>query len=57
MEAVEQEGTGLGLALSKGLMEAMGGSIGAESSPGVGSTFWLELKMVTENPEVLDDNH
>ncbi len=56
MEAVEQEGTGLGLALSKGLMEAMGGGIGAESSPGEGSTFWLELKMITERPEALKEN-
>ena len=37
------EGTGLGLALSKRLAEAMGGSLTAESTEGVGSTFTLEL--------------
>ena len=44
----QQQGTGLGLALSKRFVETHGGTIGCESVSGTGATFWFVLP--TEGP-------
>ena len=40
------EGTGIGLVITKHLIESMGGSIGVDSVPNRGCTFWIELSCI-----------
>ncbi|MDH5765555.1 MAG: ATP-binding protein, partial [Gammaproteobacteria bacterium] len=43
------EGTGIGLVITRHLVENMGGEIGVDSYPGKGSTFWVEINLSESN--------
>ncbi|MGA8865112.1 MAG: ATP-binding protein [Gallionella sp.] len=47
------EGTGIGLVITKRIVEAMGGSIGFDSTEGHGSTFWVELHRSVNPPPAM----
>lgn len=47
-------GTGLGLSLSRSLAVLMGGSVGADSEPGHGSRFWLQVPLTRGNAPVAE---
>ena len=53
-EATGVEGTGVGLALSQGLADAMGGTLGVTSVYGQGSQFWIELPITEGQLERYD---
>ena len=55
-EASAEEGTGIGLVMTKRLVELMGGRIGADSTVGDGSIFWIELALTNAHPSMAHED-
>ncbi|MBT3550385.1 MAG: response regulator, partial [Rhodospirillaceae bacterium] len=55
LEAGEIEGTGIGLTITKQIIELLDGRIGFESEEGTGSTFWFELPIAEDDTSSPDE--
>jgi signal transduction histidine kinase/ActR/RegA family two-component response regulator len=49
-----EEGTGIGLVVTRKLVEMMGGAVGVNSAVGIGSVFWFELKYAAPAASIVD---
>jgi signal transduction histidine kinase/CheY-like chemotaxis protein len=49
-----EEGTGIGLVVTRKLVQMMGGAVGVNSAVGIGSVFWFELKYAAPAASIVD---